>query len=292
MALVPILLIALSALTHAYWNFLTKRVQATDAFLALSVLASAILFLPVFIAVGIPSPLPPLKYGWLILVAATYAPVFFFFLGNAYKRGNLSLVYPVTRAGQLLFLPILGLIFIGERIDWLGGAAMALITVGIVIIQLEKLDRQSARELLAGVAQPAIGYAFFAAFVAAAYVLWDKNALNFLPAFFYNYVYTALSGLVYCAWVAIRTSPQALIDEFRRNPVTILLVGLFSMVSYLLVLFALQTDKASYVIALRQLSIAISALMGKFWLGERFSGHRWAGLVVLLAGCMLVSLAS
>jgi drug/metabolite transporter (DMT)-like permease len=292
MALVPILLIAFSALAHAYWNFLTKRVEATQAFLALSVLASVILFLPVFIAVGIPSPLPPLKYGWLILVAATYAPVFFFFLGNAYKRGNLSLVYPVTRAGQLFFLPILGLIFIGERIDWLGGAAMALIIVGIFIIQLERLDRQSVGELLAGAFQPAMGYAILAALAAAAYVLWDKYALNFLPVFFYNYVYTAISGVVYCLWVASRTSPRALTDEFRRHPREILLVGLFSMVGYLLVLFALQTDKASYVIALRQLSIGMSALMGKFWLDERFSGHRWAGLIVLLGGCVLVSLAS
>jgi len=34
-----------------------------------------------------------------------------------------------------------------------------------------------------------------------------------------------------------------------------------------------------------------SALMGRFWLGERFGGHRWLGLATLIGGCLLISVA-
>ena len=60
--------------------------------------------------------------------------------------------------------------------------------------------------------------------------------------------------------------------------------------SYLLALVALQTGQASYVIALRQLSIAVAAILGWRLLGESFPEPRRVGLGLVVLGCVLLGL--
>ncbi len=291
MAPLSILFVALSTVSHAYWNFLLKRARGTHAFLALSKMVEVALGLPVAAVLVIQSPPPLLSYWWLIVGAALGTALYYVLLIRAYRLGNLTLVYPVTRAGSLAFLPLLAFIALGEHIDWLGIAAIGLIIAAIFILQLEKLDRGSVAALAAGSSQPAVRVALAAAFLAASTSLWDKYAVQFLPVFVYYYIYTALTAAGYCLVLIVRSPRQVLRPEFRRNRWAIVQVGFLTMSSYVLVLFALQAGKASYVIALRQMSIGFGALMGRFWLGEPFEGHRWLGLALLLVGCLLVSLA-
>src|SRR6185503_18664915 len=68
MSPLPIALVVLSALAHATWNFLTKRAHASQAFMALATLAEVVVFLPVFVAIGIPSPLPPAELWWMFAI--------------------------------------------------------------------------------------------------------------------------------------------------------------------------------------------------------------------------------
>ena len=79
--------------------------------------------------------------------------------------------------------------------------------------------------------------------------------------------------------------------EWRRNRWAILQVGFFNITSYLLVLFALRTGTSSYVIALRQLSIAAGVWLGAIMLRERISGPKWLGVTLILAGCVVIGVA-
>jgi drug/metabolite transporter (DMT)-like permease len=72
---------------------------------------------------------------------------------------------------------------------------------------------------------------------------------------------------------------------------SIVQVGIFNTVTYLLVLFALRSGTSSYVIALRQLSIVWGALLGYFVLGESLSAPKRVGLATLVGGCVLVAFA-
>ncbi len=63
------------------------------------------------------------------------------------------------------------------------------------------------------------------------------------------------------------------------------------MLSYLLVLVALRAGTSSYVLAVRQLSIAIGVLLGWKLLGEDLAWPKRVGVSLLVAGCLLVALA-
>ena len=59
----------------------------------------------------------------------------------------------------------------------------------------------------------------------------------------------------------------------------------------MLTLIALRTGQASYVIALRQLSIAIGAILGWKLLGEGAAPKRQLGVAMVVVGCVLLALA-
>jgi drug/metabolite transporter (DMT)-like permease len=79
--------------------------------------------------------------------------------------------------------------------------------------------------------------------------------------------------------------------EWRANRGTIAAAALMSPTGYLLVLFAFQFSKTGYVVAAREMSIVLSAIIGSVWLKEGALGRRLAGAVVVLAGVACVAMA-
>jgi len=68
-------------------------------------------------------------------------------------------------------------------------------------------------------------------------------------------------------------------------------VGFLNITSYLLVLVALRTGTSSYVIALRQLSIAFGVLLGWWLLREQVSAPKRVGVALIVVGCLVVGVA-
>jgi len=82
-----------------------------------------------------------------------------------------------------------------------------------------------------------------------------------------------------------------IIEACRENRVAVLLSGVLSPGGYLLVLFAFRLSKAGYVVAGREVSIVISALIGSLLLKEGALGRRLAGAAVVASGVVCVALA-
>jgi len=104
---------------------------------------------------------------------------------------------------------------------------------------------------------------------AAGYTMWDKRAVRLLSPFTYFYAYTALVGAAYGTYLVRRFGGDAIRDEWRRHARAIVQVGAFNTMAYVLVLFALRDGVTSYVVAVRQLSVAFGVLLGWRLLGER-----------------------
>jgi drug/metabolite transporter (DMT)-like permease len=224
-----------------------------------------------------------------MIVGAALVLVNYAALDRAYASGDLSLVYPVSRAGALVFLPAFGFVVFGERLSIGGGGAVALIIVGMLVLQLPALEWRAVRELGPRLRHRAVVYAMVAALAAAAYTIWDKRAVGLLPAFVYFYGYTALVAAAYVAFLWHRQGRARMRAEWRVHRAAIVQVGIFNTITYLLVLVALRGGISSYVIALRQLSIVWGVLLGRWILAERIGLARAAGIGLLVAGCVLVA---
>jgi uncharacterized membrane protein len=286
-------LVLVSAFTHAYWNYLVKRAGGGQLFVGLTKIGEVVLFAPVFLVVGMGDAARVGTSIWpLVIIGAVLTLTNYVMLALAYARGDLSTVYPIARGGALIFLPPLGYFVFGERLDAVGVGSLLLIVAGIVALQLHSLSWSALRGLtrhLSGSA--ATGFALLAAAATAGYTIWDKRSVKLVAPFTYFYVYTALVALAYALHIARKYDRGAVRAEFTAHRWAIIQVSLFNTVTYLLVLFALRVGTSSYIIALRQLSVAFGALLGWKLLHEHLGPPKRLGVGLVIAGTVLVALA-
>lgn len=294
MSAAALLLVLVSAGAHALWNFLMKRALGASAgtrpFVALSKACEAVVFLPAFVAVAWRQPpgsmaaVAPYAAVGTLLVLASYAT-----LGAAYRHGDLAFAYPIARGGMLLFLPPMGWLAFGERVGPLGWAAVALIVAGVCAMQLPALSAAGLRTLgrrLTGA--PAL-LALLMALLLAAGAVWDKHAVRRVPLFAYFYAYTAGAAVCYAAATLRADGPRVVRATWAAHGRAAAAVGVLSMTSYGLALAALRAGGSTYVVGLRQLSIAAGVWLGVRYLGERFDAPRRAGVALIVAGCLLMA---
>lgn len=290
MELYPFLLILVSTITHGLWNFLAKRATDKEIFIGLSKISEATIFLIPFLVMLFIQGYGASNWYLFVLVASAFVFLNYFFLGQAYKRIELSVAYPISRSSTL-FLPILAYIFIAERIDAIGLLSILLITSAVLIIQLDSFDRDELKALLQKLMRPGILFALLAALMAASYTIWDKVAVASIPPFLYFYSYTFITALFYALLLKTRSTPAAIRAEWQAQRPAIISVAVLNTFTYLLVLVALGMSKASYVGALRQLSLVIGVALGWWFLNERLPAPKIVGVLLLIVGSGLIAFA-
>ena len=77
--------------------------------------------------------------------------------------------------------------------------------------------------------------------------------------------------------------------SFRNDGVRVLGAVLIGVVGYGLILEAYRTAPASYVVAVRQLSVLFAVGIAVFFLGEKPGGRRIAGAAATVAGVALIA---
>src|SRR5258708_26968001 len=111
-------LVLTAAVLHAGWNVLLKTSGDTLwTAVRLQVIGTAIL-LPVGIAawINIGMPSVPAEALGLAVVSGVLEAIYFVCLSAAYRRGALSLVYPLARGSAPLLAVIVGIFLLGERL--------------------------------------------------------------------------------------------------------------------------------------------------------------------------------
>jgi drug/metabolite transporter (DMT)-like permease len=275
-------LVLAAALIHAGWNALAKRAGDPLALLWWAGVFGTALYLVPGLVVLAQTGFPPSAAPFVVATIVLHA-VYFFALGRAYGTGDLSLVYPIARGLGVALVPFLAYAIFDERLSALGTLGIALVIAGI--FSLHWRGRRTSTAVLA----PGTGWAVVTGVMIAAYSIVDKAGvarLHPLP-------YIGLMELGACLVLlpAVLRRREALRREWRTNRLGIALAAVMSPGGYLLVLFAFQLSKAAYVVAGRELSIVLSALIGSLWLKEGGGAQRLVGAAVVAAGVVCVALA-
>jgi drug/metabolite transporter (DMT)-like permease len=282
-------IVLVAAFLHAGWNYLAKKSHNKIAFIWWAVLFSTIIFLPMFIYFW-PSAAISAK-GWACIIATGILHAFYFwFVGRAYERGDLSLVYPLSRGSAPMFVPIVAVLFLHEQLSALGILGIVLVILGIYFIHLNSFGGHAFYEPFRAMRGSASLYALCTGGVITGYSIVDKIGVSlvFPPVYIYlMFVITLLllSPLVFARYYA------NLKTEWQFNRRNIVMVGFLDLFTYLMILFALQMSKVSYVAAAREVSIVFSAFFGIFWLKERNARQKFVGAVLISCGVVFIGLS-
>ena len=283
MSATALLLVVGAAVLHAGWNALAKRGGDPVVFLWCVGVVASVVYAPVALTVlwqdGLRAVAIPFVIGTVVLHA-----FYFFTLGRAYGAGEFSLVYPIARGLGVALVPVAALALFDERLSLLGTVGIVLVAAGIFSLHW----RRSAwtRAALHG---SGTGWALATGGLIAAYSLLDKAGVARISPLAYIWL-MELGSCALLAPVAL-AKQDVMRREWRVNRVTIVAAALMSPTAYLLVLFAFQLSKTGYVVAAREMSIVLSAIIGSVWMKEGALGHRLTGAAVVLAGVVCVALA-
>ena len=280
MTALALVLVLTSAVLHATWNMLAKRVRAETPFLFLVYVVGGVAYAPFAIAVLVLArPQLGLIAFAFVGMAIVLQTVYFATLTAGYRAGDLSLVYPIARATGPLLATVGAIAILGERPSVIAiGGALAIVLTG------------DPRSLRARGAAVAVGYALATGVVIALYTLWDKTAVSLLliPPIVYDWMTIGGQALVVAPVAWRRRAEVAEVWATRRW--TVIIVGIISRLSYLLMLTALAISPVSYVAPARETGILFGTLLGARVLAEGHGQRRIIGAGAMVAGIVLLAL--
>jgi drug/metabolite transporter (DMT)-like permease len=278
-------LVIAAAFMHALWNFIVKKAAGGIPYLWLVSVAAAAIYLPFVVVLlvreDIPSP------AALIVFAAGSAVIhlfYFIILQLGYRKGDLSVVYPLARGTGPLLSASGAVLFLGERPGWTAASGIVLIIAGILTMTGIGLRIGSDQRLKAGAF-----YGIATGFFIASYTLWDKVAVSQ-----YNISAAVLTfaSMVLPVFVllpkAIRSHGEVR-RQIRMHGKGIIAIGVLMPLSYILVLVAMKTTPVSYVAPARELSIVFGVFLGTNLLREPDTRKRILAALVILAGISLLA---
>jgi len=282
-------IVLVSAFLHAGWNYLLKKSERKVVFTWWFLLTSILLFLPMFLYYW-PKTSISLEGGLCIIATGLIHGIYFWCIGGAYQRGDLSLVYPLARGSGPLFIPVLAALLLHERIAFMGAAGIVLIIGGIYCIHLRSFTGPAFLEPFRALRGETSLWALFTGLAIAAYSLVDKVGVSLVHPPVYIYLMFVITWLTITPWILIRER-DFLIEEWRRHAGSIVIVGFLSFFTYLMILFALRMSKVSYVAAVREVSIVLSAYYGIVLLGEKHGKQKLIGAVLITLGVVSIGLS-
>jgi uncharacterized membrane protein len=291
-----IALVAVSAVLHLAWNVRLKTAGDPLRAATIGMLAATVGIVPIGIAVwwlgGRPT-LPPEGIVFGIASGAVEA-AYFVLLAAAYRRGDLSVVYPVARGTAPLLAVAVGVGLFGERLGVAGSIGVVALLAGFFVLQRPwravALARSGGAGARKAAADSAILFALATGVMIAVYSAIDRLGTRLVDVFTYAAILWVTCALLLVLWVAfvaggdlLRYGPEA----SRRAAIG----GFLTLGAYLCILVALSVAPLSGVAPLRESATVFAAAWGSVRMGEagdRGEVARRVGASVLIVGGALL----
>ncbi|HEX6480503.1 MAG TPA: EamA family transporter [Ktedonobacteraceae bacterium] len=280
-------LLLIAAALHATWNLFVKRAREKQIFTWCALLVGSICFAPFLMQVGsFPSRIWP-----YVIASAIFEVIYFLLLIRAYQNGDFSLVYPMARGTAPVLLTVWAMLFLGERPRLYGLIGIGLLVSGLIIVgsktwwALRSLRKTSSLHSSGLVLAPGVACCI------SIYSTIDGAAVHQVAPLPYTVLIIALSGLLLTPVVLLRYGSKAIVAEWRTNWLRIILVGILSLLTYMLALLAFSIARVSYAGSIREISVVFAAFLGWRWLGEDFGVIRVIGSIFIFAGILVIAVA-
>jgi drug/metabolite transporter (DMT)-like permease len=268
-------LVILSAVAHATWNALMK--QAADRMLTMAALRFTGLVIGLCALQFVDWPSPE-SWKWLALTAAVQFS-YYVLLVRSYGAGDMSVVYPLARGLAPVLTTVAAALAIGETLNDGQRAAVALISLGIMVLSFGAGAKRDAVLLALATGVSVAAYSFFAGLGvrAAGTVLGFQACLE---------IVTGAGTVGYVATVR----RADLLAFARKHGALGVLAGGISVVGFLAYLAAAQRLPLGPVTALRETSVIFGAVIGTLVLREGFGLRRLTASAMVVAGITLLAL--
>ena len=295
MTLNAFLIILASVFLHAGWNFISRASRPSIAFFWLVEAFGGLFLIPFLFIVKVDWSVLPKAFWLCFLASSVFESVYSVGLSKTYKKTDISIAYPLMRALPVLLVAVITSIFhIGSKLSWFAGIGMAVVAAGCFILPQKTFKEFDFKAFIKSVCGPIM----LAALGTTGYTITDSMALGYLNQYsqsssivtacaYFMMVKIGICSCLMVAIISIKEEREDLLFKCWRslNPY---LVGIFTGVAYLLVLWAMgMVSNVSYLQAFRQLSLPLGVAMGIVFLHEKFTMPKVFGVIMIVLGLLM-----
>ncbi len=283
------ILIIISAVMHALWNMLVKKSRHKTVFIWWMFIASSGLFSIALPLVPEPFHWPELKTLLMITIAAVCFVLYHLFNGRAYRGGDLSVVYPLCQT-SMVYVPIWGIILLGERLRPPGICGVLLVIFGTYSVQLRRLTLDELLRPFRDLRSRSVQAALAAGFIYSIGSIAEKTGVRNYSPLYFTYLLVIMMLALMTFNLARPRYRKLIWAELREHWRLILCSGPIMMASFISFRYGLNLSPVSYAVPVRQVSILVGVLIGILFLGESFGRIRLMAALLILAGAALIKL--
>jgi len=299
MSLTAVILILISAVSHAGWNLLGKRDNPSISFFLLTNIFGVLTFSPVLLFYFDQINQLPVQIWYYLATSGFCLAIYFTGLAGAYRSGDMTVAYPLARSLPVIVVTFVALLLgRGGQLSQQSVLGIMLVVGGCFMVPLHRFKDFSLSNYLNATCLLAL----LAAFGTAGYSMVDDEALRLfrglselkIPVHTRSLVYGCLQGGFTICWLTLFTllSPKERIQMrcvVGYSKANAALAGVLMFMTYALVLISMGFVKnISYVVAFRQVSILVGTALGVLFLKEKLHRPKLIGVCIIFIGLVLV----
>ncbi|MEJ1923449.1 EamA family transporter [Microbacterium sp. KHB019] len=287
MSAFALVLVFSAAVVHAAWNILAHGIsRAGVPFLWCGAVAGAVIW-----GAAIPftggmqrSDLPGFILG--VGVSGVLHVAYMLVLQHGYRVGNLSTVYATARGSGPFLSVLAAILLLGERPSGWALAGVLAIIAGVLALGL--VERRPRGEGRSGV-DPSIVFGLLTGLAIATYTIWDTHAVRewHLAPVPYMVGTCVVEIVIYSVMLRRRWRETVAFARFQWRRVIVF--GVLSPLSYILILVAVTIAPVALVAPLREVSVVLVSLFGVFALKESRPLARLVASGIVVAGIVLLA---
>jgi len=284
MPLVAVILVLISAFTHIYWNAQVKKAPNGEIFsFYMQVLGATMsLFTGVVQVLFIDHKAIALPATGLICALCTGIVYggYYTTIAMSYKRGDLSLTYPIARGFAPIATLVLGVIFYAEHPGLFGLLGIGLVIFGVVYSALESSGNAVKLTM------SSVFLALATGMCTAMYSAIDKQGAHLINPMIYLGLSFGVGSIAQFVQLKMRKVDFSMKGS---SPVGFVGASLANTYGYVLVLYAMQLAPISYVVPTRSIAVMFSIVVGAMFFHEKITPRRVVSAVAILAGIVSIS---
>lgn len=267
-----------AAAMHAGWNaFLKLRIEPFLA-MALVTAGAGVAAIPGLIAFGFPK-----SDSWPWLAASAFFHLGYnLALAEAYRRADMSQIYPIARGGAPLLTAMIGVGYAGEAMSGLQTVGIALLGLGVM--QISVLGRRKGARF----DPAALGFAALTAVMISGYTLVDGfGARAAADPHAYSSALFVIDGFPLLILARLLRGAPAF-AAMRPHAVHGFFGGTLSLGSYWIAIWAMTVAPIPLVAAIRESSVLFAALIAVVILKEPLQTSRVVAAALIVAALALM----
>jgi uncharacterized membrane protein len=292
-------LVAVAAVLHVAWNIGLKTAGDPLRAATIGMLAASFGIVPAGIVVwwANGAEAVPIEGVVLGLASGVIEAIYFILLAAAYRRGDLSVVYPIARGTAPLLAVAVGVGLLGERLGLGGWVGVAALLTGFLSLQRPWRAFALARGGGSGASRrlldSPIPFALATGVTIATYSAIDRVGTRLIEPVSYAAILWATTSVVLVLWVRFVAGGD-LFRHGRADTRRSALGGWLTLGAYLCILVALSVAPLSGVAPLRESATVFAAAWGSVRMGEAADrgeiGRRVGGSALIVGGAILLAI--